>query len=267
MQKRVSDRVTPDGDHIKQLISNKGLYLNYVAERAKISERTLDKVLASKSVVIATLEGVAIALGEPYKTLVLKNRFQPVPLALPLPGVTLSCEQTAEGLVLKFQGEIKISADAPGESPDLLALVAFLKGAFPGTDIPILSIGAGAVCFLLAGSQAKAEKLNFLDSFSSMSVNSLDDLKVVSDLAKPCIVDDGIEWPVHSASTSFAANELYSTNYSMDFIIDYKKLRSGIINNFRQLPKDELAEELISFYGHYAHEVYVKYFKKYYRKR
>lgn len=110
-------------------------------------------------VAISTLEAVAIALDVAYGDLVQ----QQTALAPAAPGVSLTCERTADGLTIKFQGEIKIQAESPETSPQIMAFIQFLKMSLPeNTDIRLVSIGATMVVFSVADIPVNADAVSQL---------------------------------------------------------------------------------------------------------
>jgi transcriptional regulator with XRE-family HTH domain len=70
MPKPRSGHVRPNGSKIKEILNTKGLYLEEVVKRTKLSSRVIDKVVAGQPVEIATLEAIARAIDETYGDLV-----------------------------------------------------------------------------------------------------------------------------------------------------------------------------------------------------
>ncbi len=151
--------VKPDGSRIKTLLAEKGIYRDELVKQTRLSSRVIDKVLAGDTVAISTLEAVALSLNVAYAHLVQ----QQTALAPSAPGVSLTCERTADGLTIKFQGEIKIQAESPETSPQVMAFIQFLKMSLPeNTDIRLVSIGTAMVVFSVADTPVNADAVSQL---------------------------------------------------------------------------------------------------------
>lgn len=133
----------PRGDLIDSLRKQKGWTQQQCAEGSLFGERTLQKAIAGIPVDITTLRAIADRLEVPYESLIISDEKEPETATQSKHAV----EFKTDGFVLKLQIELTGTPEAKADSPQIAALVDFLRKIFPDNqDIKVVGIiGATAI--------------------------------------------------------------------------------------------------------------------------